>query len=83
MDDNRIRVFTPTRMVALALIAIVAGGLTYLRVDAGSAPVSVPAGAKAGDLTLRPCRYATEDGSYRPIAERSSCPRIGPTRGPG
>ena len=26
--------------------------------------VSVPAGAKAGDLILKPCSYATENGSY-------------------
>ena len=27
-------------------------------------PVSVPAGAHAGQLTLKPCTYATEHGSY-------------------
>ena len=36
-------------------------------------PSSVPSGAHAGQLTLHPCHYATEDGSYAPTAARSSC----------
>jgi pimeloyl-ACP methyl ester carboxylesterase len=59
------RMFTPARMVALALIAILVATLAYLRFGTGSDPVTVPAGAKAGDVTLEPCTYATEDGSYK------------------
>ena len=40
--------WTPTRIVALTLIAILAVGLVYLRFGTGTAPVAVPAGAKAG-----------------------------------
>lgn len=53
-----------TRIVALALIAVLVGGLAYLRLAPGADPVSVPAGAKAGDLAMKPCDYATENGSY-------------------
>jgi pimeloyl-ACP methyl ester carboxylesterase len=56
--------FTPARIVALALIALLAGGLAYLRFGPDSRAVSVPAGAKAGDLILERCDYATEAGSY-------------------
>jgi pimeloyl-ACP methyl ester carboxylesterase len=58
------RILTPARIVALALIAVLIGVLAYARFGPESGPVSVPAGAKAGDLTLDSCRYTTEDGSY-------------------
>jgi pimeloyl-ACP methyl ester carboxylesterase len=57
------RLFTPGRIVALALIALVVAGLGYLRF-APSDSITVPAGAQAGDLTLERCDYATEDGAY-------------------
>ena len=57
------RAFTPGRIVALALIALAVAGLAYLRF-APDADISLPAGAKAGSLTLERCDYATENGSY-------------------
>jgi len=39
-------------------------GLAYLRFGPDTDPVSVPAGAQAGDLILHDCEYATEDGGY-------------------
>jgi pimeloyl-ACP methyl ester carboxylesterase len=62
-NDQR-RGFTPARVVALLLIALMVLGLGYLRFAPGASAVSVPAGAHAGQLTLEPCNYATEDGSY-------------------
>ena len=59
-----IRLFGPARIVVLALIVLAAAGLAYLRLAPHSAPVSVPAGAHAGQLTLKPCTYATERGGY-------------------
>jgi pimeloyl-ACP methyl ester carboxylesterase len=59
------RAFTPGRIVALVLIAAAVAGLAYLRFWPDADPVSVPTGAKAGDLILERCDYATEDGSYR------------------
>ena len=56
--------FTPARIVALTLVGIVALGLAYLKLGTADDPVSVPAGAMAGDLILDPCTYSTEDGSY-------------------
>lgn len=56
--------FTPARIIALALIAVLVGGLAYLRFAPDSGAVSVPEGAGAGDLILEPCDYGTEDGSY-------------------
>src|SRR5215217_1342391 len=58
------RTLTPTRVVALALIAVLVAGLVYLRFAPGAGPVSVPEGASAGELILEPCEYATENGSY-------------------
>src|SRR4051794_13111862 len=59
------RPFTPARCAALVVIALAVAGLAYLRVATGADPVSVPSGAHPGELALHPCRYATEDGSYR------------------
>ena len=59
------RVFTPARIVALALIVVLALSLAYLRFAPDAGSVSVPAGAKAGDLILKPGSYATENGSYK------------------
>ena len=39
--------------------------LAYLRFAPDTGPVSVPSGAHAGQLTLKPCTYATERGGYR------------------
>ena len=64
MDAPTTRIFTPARIVALVLIALLVGGLAYLRFGADSDPVSVPEGAKAGDLILERCEYGTERGSY-------------------
>ncbi len=63
MNTPITRILTPARIVALALITLLIGGLAYLRFALESAPVSVPEGAKAGQLTLEPCQYATEDGA--------------------
>jgi pimeloyl-ACP methyl ester carboxylesterase len=49
--------------LALGLIAVVVLALGYLRF-APDDGISVPAGARAGDLTLESCEYATEAGSY-------------------
>src|SRR5919197_5632242 len=59
------KAFGPARVVALTVIALVALGLGYLRLGAGSDSVTVPSGAQAGQLKLHPCDYATENGSYR------------------
>ena len=59
------RIFTPARIVALVLIAVLALGLTYLRFQPDATMVTVPAGAKAGDLILEPGTYETEKGSYK------------------
>ncbi|HSK53775.1 MAG TPA: hypothetical protein VK908_00835 [Jiangellales bacterium] len=56
------RALTPARVVALALIALVALLLGYVRWAPEPEPVSVPPGAQAGDLILEPCTYPTGDG---------------------
>jgi len=83
MNPPTTQLFTPGRIFALVLIAIVAGGLAYLRFGPDSGSVSVPAGAKAGDLSLERCGYATEDGTYDADCGTPSCPRTGPTRSRG
>jgi pimeloyl-ACP methyl ester carboxylesterase len=55
------RAFTATRILALTVIGVLVIGLVYLRLG-GEEAVSVPAGAKAGDLFLHDCTYPTEAG---------------------
>ena len=52
------------RITGLVLIVILALGLAYVKLASGGDKVSVPAGAKAGQLSLHPCHYGTEQGSY-------------------
>jgi pimeloyl-ACP methyl ester carboxylesterase len=65
MEPLRSTAFGPARIVALAVIGLVALGLTYVHFATDGDSVSVPSGAHAGQLTLHECDYATEDGSYR------------------
>jgi pimeloyl-ACP methyl ester carboxylesterase len=58
------RAFTPARIAGLVVIGIVVVALGALHLSSGDDAVSVPSGAKAGDLTLHDCRYETEDGGY-------------------
>lgn len=53
-----------TRVVALALLAMLIAGLVVARFSFDTDPLAVPAGATAGDITLEPCEYTTESGSY-------------------
>jgi pimeloyl-ACP methyl ester carboxylesterase len=55
------RPITPARVVALVLIGLLAMSLVSLRFAPGDDSVSVPEGARAGDLTLEPCVYAGEE----------------------
>lgn len=64
MDTPTTRIITPARVVALALIAVLVGGLAYARFGTDAEAISVPAGAEAGDLILEPCEYTTEDGAH-------------------
>src|SRR5205809_68026 len=59
------RIFTPARIVALALVSLAALGLAYLHFGTGTDSVSVSSRAHAGQLKLHSCHYATENGSYR------------------
>ena len=63
MDTSTTRMFTLPRVIALALITLLVVGLAYLRFAPDPSSVSVPEGAKAGDLILEPCDYPTENGS--------------------
>jgi pimeloyl-ACP methyl ester carboxylesterase len=58
------RILTPGRIVALLLIAAAVAGLGYVAFGRGADSVSVPAGARPGDLILERCNYETEKGSY-------------------
>jgi pimeloyl-ACP methyl ester carboxylesterase len=52
------------RTTGLAVIALLTLGLGYLHFAGGSKSVSVPAGAHAGQLTLKSCTSNTEKGAY-------------------
>ena len=58
------RSFTWARIAALLVSIVLLTGLTYLGVSSGSS-VTVPLGAHAGQLTMHPCTYPTENGAYR------------------
>jgi hypothetical protein len=63
MNSSAPRILRPSRVVALALIALAVLGLAYLRYGSPERAVSVAHGAKAGDLTLASCEYETENGT--------------------
>jgi len=56
------RRLTPGRIIALAAIAVVAVALGLIWSARDGDDVSVPAGARAGQLTLKPCTYGSEGG---------------------
>ncbi|MGO9886915.1 MAG: hypothetical protein ACLP0L_03230, partial [Solirubrobacteraceae bacterium] len=58
------RRFSRGRIAGLTLIAVLTLGLGYLHFAGSSTSVSVPAGAHAGQLTLKNCTYNTEKGAY-------------------
>ncbi len=58
------RRFSRGRITGLTLIAVLTLGLVYLHFAGSSTAVSVPAGAHAGQLTLKNCTYNTEKGAY-------------------
>jgi len=62
---RRPHAFTWVRIAALLVIIVLLMGLTYLRVSSGPDTLSVPQGAHAGQLTMHPCTYPTENGAYR------------------
>jgi pimeloyl-ACP methyl ester carboxylesterase len=65
MTPPTTRVLTPARIVALTLLAFTVACLGYVRFGPEPDRVSVPDGARAGQLVrLEPCEYATEDGGY-------------------
>ncbi|MEZ4503795.1 MAG: alpha/beta fold hydrolase [Dehalococcoidia bacterium] len=64
MDASDFRLFKPSRLVALALIALAAIVLVAVRLAPDAEAVSVPDGAQAGDLFLEACDYETEAGTY-------------------
>jgi hypothetical protein len=53
------RIYTPARVVAPALVALLVLGLAYLRFAPDPGTVSVPDGPKAGDLILEDCEHGT------------------------
>ena len=57
------RRFSRGRITGLTLIAVLTLGLGYLHFAGSSTAVSVPAGAHAGQLTLKSCNYTTENGT--------------------
>src|SRR2546430_15957261 len=65
METLTPRTFTPVRIVALAVLGLAVLGLAYLHFGSGKDSVSVPSGARAGQLKLHSCRYPTENGGYR------------------
>jgi pimeloyl-ACP methyl ester carboxylesterase len=61
---EKTRIFTPVRIVALTLCAVLVFGFLLFRFAPEGQSVSVPQGARVGDLILKPCSFPTEAGSY-------------------
>jgi pimeloyl-ACP methyl ester carboxylesterase len=64
MESPTIKAVGAMRIVALVLISLTALGLAYVHLSGGAHAVSVPSGARVGQLKLHPCHYATESGRY-------------------
>lgn len=64
MDPRSVRGLGPARILGLAIIAVVATGLLYLRFAPDGSTVTIPADAAAGDLTMEPCTFPTEQGVF-------------------
>ncbi len=62
---QRPRAFTWARIAGLLVTIVLLTGLTYLGVSSSPGTASVPQGAHAGQLTMHPCTYPTENGAYR------------------
>jgi len=81
IQPPRHRRLTWLRFAGLVVTIVLLTGLIYLRVSSSPKTVSVPRGAHAGQLTMHPCTYATENGSYRAdcgtlvVAENRADPR--------
>src|SRR5450755_2985701 len=56
---------TWARIAALLVTIVLLTGLTYLGVSSSPETVSVSQGAHAGQLTMHPCTYPTQNGGYR------------------
>src|SRR4051812_42330453 len=59
------KAFTPARIVALTLIAVLIAGIVSLGFGSGTQRLKVPPNAKPGDLVVHDCDYPTEKGNYR------------------
>jgi pimeloyl-ACP methyl ester carboxylesterase len=59
------RSFTWARVAALLVTLVLLTGLAYLGVSSSPETVSVSQGAHAGQLSMHPCTYPTENGGYR------------------
>src|SRR5262249_41619221 len=53
---------TAARITALPVAAVAIGGMAVFAAGQNSGAISVPAGARAGQLELSPCEYQTEAG---------------------
>ena len=62
---QRPRAFTWARIAGLLVTIVLLTGLTYLGASSSPGTASVPQGAHAGQLTMHPCTYPTENGAYR------------------
>jgi pimeloyl-ACP methyl ester carboxylesterase len=67
-----IKSFGRGRATGLVLIALVASGLAFLHFGGGSARVSVPKGAHAGQLTLKHCTYRNEPADCGTLVVREN-----------
>jgi hypothetical protein len=60
---QRPRAFTWARIAGLLVTVVLLTGLTYLGASSSPGTASVPQGAHAGQLTMHPCTYPTENGA--------------------
>jgi len=54
----------PARVLGLVLVALAVSALAYIRFAPDGGHLRVPAGARAGQLSLHGCSYSTEHGNY-------------------
>ena len=83
MQARTSRPVGPARIIAFALVALAVVGLIFLHFATREDRVSVPAGAHAGQLTLKPATTAPSAAAMPPTAARWSFPRTATIPAPG
>ena len=69
---KNVTLFPNRSLMTLVIIAILAGVL-LAACSSAEAPITVPAGAQAGDLVIEPCTYKIKTGLFSSVEYAADC----------